>query len=109
MGRSKTAEVGYQGAHSEVPLRHDALDANRKCIVRFSPLHVDGARLGIEELGRGKGAAREIFLLRYPALEGIFGVDRYPFSKLYCGYGLPIRVEDIAVVPGDDLHRVALV
>src|SRR5215211_615862 len=107
--RGEAAEVGDQDAHGEVSCGLDALDANGKGVARFGSLHVDGPGLRIEELGRGKGTARKVFLTGYPALEGIIGLNGHPFSRLHPRYGLPIRVEDVAVVVGYYLHRVILV
>jgi hypothetical protein len=87
----------------------DVLNTNGERVARLRSFHIDGSSLGIEELGRGKGTAREIFFHRYPALEGIIRMYGHPISWLYSGYGLPIRVEDVAVVLGGYLHRMILV
>src|SRR5919112_2991714 len=109
MGRGKAAEIGYQGAHGEVPFGHDALDANGKGIARFGTLHEDGSRLGVEELGRGKRTARKVVLLRYPALEGIIRMYGHPFSRLHRCHRFPIRVEDVAIILRHHLHRSSFV
>jgi hypothetical protein len=61
------------------------------------------------ELGRGKGAARKICFRCYPALESIVRVYGHPFSWLHRSYGLPLRVEDVAVVLGDDPYGTVVV
>src|ERR671921_2028554 len=107
--RGEASEVGDQDAHGEVSCGLDALYANGKGVARFGSLHVDGPGLRVEELGRGQGTARKVFLPGYPALEGIIGMNGHPFSRLHPCYGLSIRVEDVAVIVRYHLRRVTLV
>src|SRR5215218_7040261 len=109
IGRGKAAKVGYQDAHGEIPCRLDALYVNGEGVTWLRSLHIDRSGLRIEKLCRGKGTAREILFLCYPALEGIVRMYGHPFSWLHSGYRLPIWIEDVAVVLGDYFHRSALI
>src|SRR5215213_1374621 len=109
IGRGKAAKVGYQNAHGEVPCRLDALYVNGEGVAWLCSLYIDRSGLRIKKLCRGKGTAREIFFLCYPAFESIVRVDGHPLFGFHLGYRLPIWIEDVAVVMGDYFHRTALI
>lgn len=65
--RRETAKVGNEAARGELSRRLDALDSNDKGVTGLGSFHVAGTGLRIKKLGRGQGAAGEIFLVNYAA------------------------------------------